>query len=92
MKSKRWFVLFDDSIYYFNDEKDSHPKGYVEINFGLRFEVIREKIDNKSSPNKKKLGKPKGLTFDMDGSSCELYSQNEDEIIRWRDLLRNRVN
>lgn len=44
MKSKRYFVLHENGIFYYNDEKDNKPKGFTELDFGLRFLVIREKV------------------------------------------------
>lgn len=72
-------IIYSIILYNFKkDEKDPNPKGYTPIDFELRFEVIREKVDKEKSPNKKKIGKPKGLCFDRDGCSCELYSTDEE--------------
>ena len=45
MKSKRYFVMYEDCIYYFNDEKDTVPKGFTRLDFDLRFEILREKVE-----------------------------------------------
>ena len=52
----------------------------TELDFSLRFEVIRDKLErreNAQEKNKEKLGKVRGIKFDRDGCSCELYSSNE---------------
>ena len=67
----------------------------TELDFDLRFELIREKVEkkeNSAEKGKEKLGKAKGIKLDRDGCSCELYSSNEHEIIQWRNFLRGKIN
>jgi len=48
------------------------------LNFELKFEVIREKVDKKDSKQEKvKLGKAKGLKLDKGGCVCEIYNSDE---------------
>jgi len=47
VRSNRWFALFEDSIYYFKDQNDSQPKGWTQLDWDLRVEVIREKIEKR---------------------------------------------
>jgi hypothetical protein len=63
----------------------------TELDFELRFEVIREKKET-GDKGKDVLGRPKGLRFDRDGCSSEIYSSNEKEILEWRNFLRGKIN
>ena len=45
-----------------------------------------------SPPVKKKLGKPKGIKFDRGGQGCELFSNEEENILGWRNKLRYKLN
>lgn len=63
------------------------------IDFELRFEVIRVKSDKKdTSPISSTIGVPKGLRFDRNGKKTELSTNDETLIIKWRDILRNKIN
>lgn len=92
MNGKRYFKLFSNSIYYFDEKNSDHPKGYINIDFDLHFEVIRQKSDKKDNSPSSSIGVPKGLRLDKNNSKTEITTNDEALIIKWRDILRNKIN
>ena len=72
--------------------RPNFPKAFTILDFGLRFELIREKPEKKEKDalenTRTKLGRPKGIKFDRDGNICELYSTDDTAMIHWRNFLR----
>lgn len=60
--------------------------------------MIREKPEQKkdgaesSSQQPKKIGKAKGIRFDRGGQGCEIFSNDEELILNWRNKLRGKIN
>jgi len=74
-------------------EKNSeNPKGYINIDFDLHFEVIRVKSEKKEGSPNQGIGAPKGIRFDRNNAKTELSTNDEALIIKWRDILRNKIN
>jgi len=72
--------------------KSENPKGYINLDFELRFEVIRVKTDKKENSPGNTIGVPKGIRFDRNNTKTELTTSDEALILKWRDVLRNRIN
>lgn len=51
LKSKRYFELYRNQIYYYSEKDHNQPKGVTEITFDLCFEMISDKIDKKANKN-----------------------------------------
>lgn len=92
MSGKRYFKLFSNSIYYFDDIKSENPKGYINLDFELRFEIIRVKNEKKENSPGNNIGVPKGIRFDRSNVKTELTTNDEALILKWRDALRNKIN
>lgn len=84
------FVLFTQIFtvfVHFKDKNSEIPKGYINIDFDLHFEVIRIKSDKNEI-----LGTPRGLRLDRFNAKTEISTNDEELILKWRDILRNRIN
>ncbi|KAL4468378.1 hypothetical protein ABPG72_012272 [Tetrahymena utriculariae] len=92
MSGKRYFRLYNNFIYYFDEKNSDHPKGYVNIDFDMHFEVIRQKTDKKDNSPSSIIGQPKGLRLDKFNAKTEITTNDESLILKWRDILRNKIN
>ena len=94
---KRYFKLFENFINYQNvkiinkytiikEKTDKYPKAYTKIDFDLRFQLIRAKVDQQNGETsfeqteKIVMGIIIGIKFDRSIDTCEIYGTDIDII------------
>ncbi|EGR27846.1 protein kinase domain protein [Ichthyophthirius multifiliis] len=86
--ARRFFRVYNSFIYYFDEKNTDIAKGYCVIDFDLNFEIVRSKEKKENNA----LGHPKGIILDKANQKTELASNDENFILKWRDILREKIN
>jgi len=79
---KRWFVLKGRQLYYFETQKDSEPKGVIDLETNS---VVRDESAN---------DKKNRMMFSVSTARriFYIYSKTEDDMKTWMEAIRNNIS